>query len=127
MRPVTLRVAKSVFALADVFAGRWPGPRLLIYHQVGVDVGREMEVAEDTFRRQLEWVLANGMAVDLETALSRRGGDDADRLYSLGFDDGYRDLYDVAFPILKQHAVPFTLYLTTAPAETGKPRCSVLR
>ena len=37
--------AKSVFALIDPLFGPFPGPRILIYHQVGVNFGREMEVS----------------------------------------------------------------------------------
>ena len=31
----------------------------------------------------------------------------------LTFDDGYQDNYDTAYPILKKHKVPFTIYVTT--------------
>lgn len=31
----------------------------------------------------------------------------------LTFDDGYRDNYTIAYPILKKHSVPFTIYITT--------------
>ncbi len=29
------------------------------------------------------------------------------------FDDGYRDNYTIAYPILKKHQIPFTIYITT--------------
>ncbi len=35
------------------------------------------------------------------------------RWVSLTFDDGYKDNLSVAYPILKQYGVPFTIYLTT--------------
>ena len=31
----------------------------------------------------------------------------------VSFDDGFRDIYDNAFPILKKYNIPFTLYLTS--------------
>jgi peptidoglycan/xylan/chitin deacetylase (PgdA/CDA1 family) len=37
------------------------------------------------------------------------------------FDDGYRDNYDVAFPILRRHKVPAMFYVTTGALEGGEP------
>jgi len=37
----------------------------------------------------------------------------------LTFDDGYRDSYDTAFPVLNKHAVPFTIYVPTAVPDTA--------
>jgi peptidoglycan/xylan/chitin deacetylase (PgdA/CDA1 family) len=111
--------AKSVFALADIVNGDWPGPRILTYHQVGAELGRQMEVPTEVFIRHLDWLVENGDVLDLETAISRRAEFDAHRLFTLGFDDGYADLYTTAFPLLASRSLPFTLYLTTNPTETS--------
>lgn len=115
------RVAgKVVFSLADRAYGPYPGPRLLIYHQVGSTLGREMEVTEDQFRAHLDLLERDDWeVVDLETALARRGDPDADRLVVLTFDDGYESLYTTAFPLLEERGFSFTLYLTTEPVESG--------
>ena len=117
---VLRKAAKTVFAAADVFYGAFPGPRILIYHQVGVMLGREMEVALETFRSHLDIIGKFGKVVDLETAVARRGDPEADRLVVLTFDDGYEDVYRNAFPLLKERGWPFTLYLTTAPIVSGE-------
>jgi len=36
------------------------------------------------------------------------------------FDDGYKDLYQNAFPILKKQNIPFTLFLTTSTVESER-------
>lgn len=37
----------------------------------------------------------------------------AEKLVVFTFDDGYKDNFHVAYPILKKHQVPFTIYVTT--------------
>lgn len=121
MKRAVTATAKSAFAAADLLPRDWPGPRILIYHQVGSNIGRQMEVPTDVFIRQLDWLEQNGSVVDLQTAIHRRSEPDAHRLFTLGFDDGYADLYTTAFPLLSARDMPFTLYLTTKPVETSQP------
>ena len=37
------------------------------------------------------------------------------------FDDGYADTHDVVLPVLERRGIPATLFLNTAPPETGEP------
>lgn len=118
----TARVALKAFSAAvDPLLGSLRGPRILIYHQVGTDFGREMEVAADVFSNHLDWLRNRGEIVDLDTAIGRRGDPGADRLFVLTFDDGFEDVYHNAFPLMEQWGIPFTLYLTTRPIQTGEP------
>ncbi|MFQ5517051.1 MAG: polysaccharide deacetylase family protein [Acidimicrobiia bacterium] len=100
----------------------FPGPRLLIYHQVGTDLGREMEVATAVFSRQLDWLTARGTIVDLEDAVARRGSPESSSLFVLTFDDGYADMFSAAYPQLRQRGLPFTLYLTSGPIQEASPQ-----
>lgn len=47
---------------------------------------------------------------DLATRLTRNDGG---RFAALTFDDGYRDNLEFAAPILKRHAIPYAIYVTT--------------
>jgi len=38
----------------------------------------------------------------------------ASKLLVLTFDDGYKDNYEIAYPLLKNKSVPFTIYITTS-------------
>jgi peptidoglycan/xylan/chitin deacetylase (PgdA/CDA1 family) len=114
-------LAKSAFTVADVLAGDAPGPRILIYHQVGSDMGRQMEVTEQAFYRQIDWIENNGVAVDLETALAQRSEPQARKQFVVTFDDGYHDVFANAWPLLRDRSIPFTLYLTTEPVESQTP------
>lgn len=121
MKAMLRSAAKSVFAAADLPYRTRPGPRILIYHQVGSNLGRQMEVTVPAFEFQLRWLMGNGSIVSLQEALDRAGEPDADRLFVLTFDDGYRDLYDTAFPMLAAVTAPFVVYVTTEPVESGRP------
>jgi peptidoglycan/xylan/chitin deacetylase (PgdA/CDA1 family) len=113
--------AKSAFAAADLFLGSWPGPRILIYHQIGAGTGRQMDLAPAIFRGHVDWLQSQGIIVGLGDALSGADDLDADRTFVLTFDDGYADFYENAFPYLRDRGIPFTLYLTTGHIETGEP------
>jgi peptidoglycan/xylan/chitin deacetylase (PgdA/CDA1 family) len=119
-KEVARTAAKSVFAAADLFLGPWPGPRILIYHQIGAGSGRQMDLAPAIFRGHVDWLRSQGRIVGLGDALS--GADDlnADRTFVLTFDDGYADFYENAFPYLRDRGIPFTLYLTSRHIETGE-------
>ena len=112
---------KAVSALTDVVLPRPRGPRLLIYHQVNAGLGRQMEVRLEDFRRQLDWLAANREVVDLDQAITRWSDSGSERLVVLTFDDGYRDTYTTAFPLIREQGLPFTLYLATDSIETGRP------
>lgn len=95
----------------------WNGVLVLNYHRVGnpgdapFDHQLWSASAED-FDRQIGFLAKNfdviGLA-DLEHALSQPRG----QFVMLTFDDGYRDNYSMAFPILKSHDVSATFFIAT--------------
>lgn len=114
--------AKAGFTAADLLHAPLPGPRLLIYHQVGVSTGRQMEVPKERFEKQLKWLLDQKEVVTLDDALSRWADSGSCDLVALTFDDGYVDTFEVAFPILLERGMPFTLYVSTQHIESGESR-----
>jgi peptidoglycan/xylan/chitin deacetylase (PgdA/CDA1 family) len=76
-----------------------------------------MDLSPGAFSAQLDWMSDHGEIVSLDEALRRIGTPEGDKCYVLTFDDGHESLYRVAFPILAQRGIPFTLYVTTAPLE----------
>lgn len=109
-KSAVLRLAKFGFAAADIVHAPCHGPRILIYHQVGSGLRGQMDIDANVFRRQLDWLEANGEFRRLEDSLRPPL---SDRSWVLTFDDGYRDVFDNAFPLLRERKIPFTLYLTT--------------
>jgi peptidoglycan/xylan/chitin deacetylase (PgdA/CDA1 family) len=114
--------AKATFTFADLVRPGFVGPRILIYHQIGAGHGKQMDVPVEAFRLQLDYLAAgNWEVVSLGDAISSRAEPSAVRKVVLTFDDGYEDLFTNAFPLLRQQNMPFTLYLTTHPTESGTP------
>jgi len=86
---------------------------LLIYHRVGGGTRDELDLEVDTFARQV--ALLDGRDVlSLDGALDRLDAGDARPSVVLTFDDGFTDVYDNAWPLLREHRLPFTIYLATA-------------
>lgn len=96
---------------------RWEGIVVVNYHRIGDGATCPFDrvafsVTADQFERQVSCVAKHFEVVgphDLIEELPRGAG----RRIMLTLDDGYRDNYSVAFPILKQHGVQATFFVTT--------------
>ena len=78
----------------------------------------------DSFEKQLDHISKNGFQVlstdDAIQYMLREGEAKMGRPIALSFDNGYRDFYDEAFPILSHHGFPVTLLIS--PLKVGKQR-----
>jgi peptidoglycan/xylan/chitin deacetylase (PgdA/CDA1 family) len=96
---------------------------ILTYHRVLAEselnrypVQPGMYVLNHVFERHIEYLRSAFEIVPFSELLSLwKGGEwQHDRHYCvITFDDGWRDNYDYAFPILKKHDVPATIFLPT--------------
>jgi peptidoglycan/xylan/chitin deacetylase (PgdA/CDA1 family) len=95
----------------------WSGVLVLNYHRVGDGSGslfdRGLWSADaEAFARQVRFCRSHTDVIspdDLPHVLDRRRG----RYVLFTFDDGYRDNYEVAFPILKAERVAATFFIAT--------------
>lgn len=120
LKEAARKASKVAFAAADPFFGSFGGPRILIYHQIEAGLGRQMEVTKKAFVAQLDWLDTHGTVVSLDDAVAARGSEHAERRFVLTFDDGYDDFFRHGYPELVARGMPFVLYLTTHPAESGE-------
>ena len=89
------------------------GTTILIYHRIGGGTPDERDVTATDFEAQVA-VLDGHRVVGLDTALDElEAGDDSPKLV-LTFDDGFADVYETAWPLLRDADLPFTIYLATA-------------
>ncbi len=82
--------------------------RTLDYSQPG------MVVTAETFERQLQFLKQNFEIVPLSYFLNPTHNTQPPKpLCAITFDDGWRDNYEIAFPILRKYGIPATIFLTT--------------
>lgn len=94
--------------------GRRParGLTALIYHRVGGGSPDERDVTVADFARQVE-VLSAYDVQPIDAAVDRlEAGAEAPSAV-LTFDDGFRDVYDNAWPLLQAAGLPFTVYVAS--------------
>ena len=94
--------------------------RILAYHGVDEAYGPIVnfdgfQVPVDVFKKQMD-ILAKHYRVWPLARMARNildGGELPDNLVALTFDDGYRNNWQVAAPILKEYGFPATFFVTT--------------
>ena len=106
--------AKALFSLGDKALPKRPGPRILIYHQIGAGTGAQMDVTVADFEWQMDWLSTNRRVVSLDEAIVRWDEPGSENLVVLTFDDGFADLATTAMPSLVERGFPFVLYLATS-------------
>lgn len=92
--------------------------RILTYHRVNDShPGDRLSVDPNEFRRQMKELADSGRPiVRLEQAVRALKTTDAlpSRAVAVTFDDGYRDNFDCALPILEEFGVPATFFVATS-------------
>ena len=86
---------------------------ILCFHTIEPDWDSTLAIPNDDFAEQCAWIARHRNVVPLDAALGRldrrcrlRGSASA-----LTFDDGWRGVYDHAWPILREHRLPFTIFV----------------
>ena len=103
--------------------GAWQGLLVLNYHRIGTPGGSSFDwelwsASEEEFDAQVKYLASNFDLIsvsDLRQVLARPKG----RSVMITFDDGYRDNYEVAFPILRSYGAAATFFLTTGFLDGG--------
>lgn len=89
-------------------------PRILMYHMISHHKRKakynKLRVDPIEFERQLRWLKDNGWEFVFVSELSTAR---ESKQVALTFDDGYRDNYLAADPLLKKYAAKATLYLVS--------------
>jgi peptidoglycan/xylan/chitin deacetylase (PgdA/CDA1 family) len=99
--------------------GRRRSPIVFGYHRVVDDFSTHaaysippMLIGRAMFERHLEWIASRFDVVHLEDLASPRARR-ARPTAAITFDDGYRDVYEQAFPLLARKGIPATVFVVT--------------
>lgn len=95
---------------------------ILCYHRVGLGgIPIYSELPPEVFEAQMRFLKKHYRLLSLEE-LCRclQEPDGCDSGVAVTFDDGYRDVYTIAFPILRKYQIPTTVFLTVDSIETGQ-------
>lgn len=92
-----------------------PNAQILIYHRINDDRDPYFGgVPTAVFERQVEYLASRFHVLPLSRLVAAlRDGSVPDDAVAITFDDGYRDNYTHALPILKRYGVPATIFVTT--------------
>ena len=109
----------------DRVLGRWSGdgtPLVLGYHRVVDDFPAyergtipAMLISRDMLDHHLDWLGRRYRFVSLDElgAQLASGRPFAEPVAAITFDDGYRDMYDYAYPVLRARRVPAAIFIAT--------------
>jgi peptidoglycan/xylan/chitin deacetylase (PgdA/CDA1 family) len=106
-------------------AARKPTLTVLTYHRIAAPETNlfydpVISATPDSFRAQINWLCNHTRILTLNELIdrARQGLVGREPAVLITFDDGYRDNFDVAVPILAERNVPATFFIATAFLET---------
>jgi peptidoglycan/xylan/chitin deacetylase (PgdA/CDA1 family) len=90
-------------------------PVILTYHSIA-EGPSPLEISPETFAQQMEWLAANARVAPLGEIVGALQSRKPlpERTAVLTFDDGYRDFYELAAPVLLRLKFPAIVFLPTA-------------
>ncbi len=101
---------------------RTPKYLVLGYHSVGIDgVPLHCRLSKQVFADQMRYIKRNYRVISLRQMVEELQDPVAQgQSVVVTFDDGYLGTYTQAFPVLKEYAIPVTVYLIAGSIESGE-------
>ena len=96
---------------------------ILVYHHVSETTPKSTSVTLEQFEQHLDLIDELGLKVVPASAISdaiKTGKNIPAHWTAITFDDGYRSVYDNAFPMLKQRGWPFTVFVNPKMVKPSK-------
>jgi peptidoglycan/xylan/chitin deacetylase (PgdA/CDA1 family) len=85
-----------------------------MYHDIGRCTSREnFVISESDFKKQIESIRLRYRIISVEEAYLLLSRKDYKGYCIITFDDGFESVRDIAYPLLKEMSIPFTVFVTT--------------
>jgi peptidoglycan/xylan/chitin deacetylase (PgdA/CDA1 family) len=97
---------------------------VFMYHRFGEDKYPSTSIREEQFREQLAYLHDGGFnVIPLSELITFLSGEKSlpQKAVVITIDDAYRSIYEVAYPLLKQYAYPFTVFVSSDPVDSNLP------
>ncbi len=112
----------GILGLMERVSATWrPGLVVLTYHRIaepgaGPFYDPVISATPESFRAQIDWLRNHVRILTLDELVTwvETGSPGRELVALITFDDGYRDNFDVAVPILRHANVPATFFIPTA-------------
>ncbi|MFL5767601.1 MAG: polysaccharide deacetylase family protein [Actinomycetota bacterium] len=111
----------GLLAPASLARSREPGLLVLGYHRVGARMEREMDLPLAVFEEQMRYLAEHREVVPLAEGVRRLASPLEHDVVAITFDDGYREVYTQAWPVLRDLGLPATVFLATGFVEGTDP------
>ena len=94
---------------------------IVAFHRIHDSAGSDgLSISVGMFERYCRFFMRHFRVISLRDLVHRlERGRELSRDLAITFDDGYRDLYAFAFPVLQKYNIPATIYLIARCMETG--------
>lgn len=96
---------------------------VLMYHSIDYEKGNELRVPKETFKEQMKYLKDNGyttLSFDEFYKFLVNNKPIPRKSVLITFDDGYKDNYENAYPILKEFSLNATIFVITDTIDTDK-------
>ncbi len=92
-------------------------PPVLMYHEINMPPKNTFDTTPEAFESQLDWLKDNGyetLSLEDFIAYVKKGEGFPEKSVLITFDDGYKGIYDYAFPALKKRGMKAAFFITAS-------------
>ncbi|MGJ8679793.1 polysaccharide deacetylase family protein [Paraglaciecola sp.] len=89
---------------------------IVVYHHVSEDTPKSTSVSPTVFAQHMQYLADHHTVLPLNTVIEKLSNQQPlpDKAVAITFDDGYKNIYQNAHPIMQKHGFPYTIFVNPA-------------